>query len=169
MTDPHFRRRSARPARSDCRDRSFLSFVSCEGTTRSSTWNERQTLTCRDCGQTFVFTAGEQAFYQERGFSEPQRCPACRSKRKAERGAEAAGTTTEEDTAAVPRTAAAEAEAATRPVPARCTPRPVRTAARRPGPLHATLGQAGLLPRVFRGTSQRGASGVQQLLDRHRF
>jgi CxxC-x17-CxxC domain-containing protein len=49
------------------------------------------TLTCRDCGQTFVFTAGEQAFYQERGFSEPQRCPACRSKRKAERGASSGG------------------------------------------------------------------------------
>jgi CxxC-x17-CxxC domain-containing protein len=49
------------------------------------------TLTCRDCGQTFVFTAGEQAFYQERGFSEPQRCPACRSKRKAERGSSSGG------------------------------------------------------------------------------
>jgi CxxC-x17-CxxC domain-containing protein len=46
-----------------------------------------KTPTCRDCGQTFVFTAGEQAFYQERGFSEPQRCQACRAKRKADRGA----------------------------------------------------------------------------------
>jgi len=45
-----------------------------------------KTLTCRDCGQAFTFTAGEQAFYQERGFSEPQRCPACRSARKAQRG-----------------------------------------------------------------------------------
>ncbi len=44
-----------------------------------------KSLTCRDCGQQFVFTAGEQAFYQERGFSEPQRCPSCRSRRKAER------------------------------------------------------------------------------------
>jgi CxxC-x17-CxxC domain-containing protein len=44
-----------------------------------------KTLTCRDCGQPFVFTAGEQAFYQERGFSEPQRCPTCRARRKAER------------------------------------------------------------------------------------
>lgn len=44
-----------------------------------------KTLTCRDCGQAFTFTAGEQAFYQERGFSEPQRCPACRSARKAQR------------------------------------------------------------------------------------
>ena len=44
-----------------------------------------KTLTCRDCGEEFVFTAGEQAFYQERGFSEPQRCNNCRQKRKQER------------------------------------------------------------------------------------
>lgn len=46
-----------------------------------------RTLTCRDCGQAFTFTAGEQAFYQERGFSEPQRCPDCRAARKAQRNA----------------------------------------------------------------------------------
>jgi CxxC-x17-CxxC domain-containing protein len=46
-----------------------------------------RTLTCRDCGQTFTFTAGEQAFYTERGFSDPQRCPACRAAKKAQRGA----------------------------------------------------------------------------------
>jgi len=46
-----------------------------------------RTLTCRDCGQEFTFTAGEQAFYQERGFSEPQRCPSCRASRKAQRSA----------------------------------------------------------------------------------
>src|SRR4051812_49290070 len=45
-----------------------------------------RTITCRDCGEAFTFTAGEQAFYQERGFSEPQRCPACRAARKAQRG-----------------------------------------------------------------------------------
>src|ERR687893_75906 len=28
-----------------------------------------QTITCRDCGEAFTFTAGEQAFYQERGYS----------------------------------------------------------------------------------------------------
>ena len=41
-----------------------------------------RTLECGDCGNTFVFTAGEQAFYQERGFSEPKRCPSCRAARK---------------------------------------------------------------------------------------
>jgi len=42
-------------------------------------------LTCKDCGATFVFTEGEQAFYQEKGFeNEPQRCPDCRRARKAQ-------------------------------------------------------------------------------------
>jgi len=50
-----------------------------------------RTLTCRDCGQTFTFTAGEQAFYTERGFSEPTRCKACRDKRKMERNSSGGG------------------------------------------------------------------------------
>jgi CxxC-x17-CxxC domain-containing protein len=44
-----------------------------------------RTLTCRDCGKEFVFTAGEQEFYQQRGFSEPQRCQDCRAARKSQR------------------------------------------------------------------------------------
>lgn len=44
-----------------------------------------RTLTCRDCGNEFVFTAGEQDFYTSRGFSEPQRCPGCRQARKTQR------------------------------------------------------------------------------------
>lgn len=37
------------------------------------------TLTCRACGEPFVFTAGEQAFYADKGFlHEPTRCPRCR-------------------------------------------------------------------------------------------
>jgi CxxC-x17-CxxC domain-containing protein len=48
-----------------------------------------KTLTCRDCGQAFVFTAGEQEFFASRGFTnEPSRCPECRAARKASRGAE---------------------------------------------------------------------------------
>src|ERR687891_1582091 len=46
-----------------------------------------RTITCRDCGEAFTFTAGEQAFYQERGSSEPQRCANCRAERKAQRAA----------------------------------------------------------------------------------
>ncbi|MGH2601402.1 MAG: CxxC-x17-CxxC domain-containing protein [Dehalococcoidia bacterium] len=44
-----------------------------------------QTIICRECGQVFTFTSGEQAFYQERGYTEPQRCPSCRAARKAQR------------------------------------------------------------------------------------
>jgi CxxC-x17-CxxC domain-containing protein len=43
------------------------------------------TLTCRDCGQAFTFTSGEQDFYASRGFSEPSRCADCRATRKAQR------------------------------------------------------------------------------------
>ncbi len=41
------------------------------------------TLTCRDCGEEFVFTAGEQKFYAEKGFmNKPKCCKACRDKKK---------------------------------------------------------------------------------------
>ena len=43
--------------------------------------------TCRDCGQGFVFTGGEQEFFASKGFAnEPSRCPECRSARKAAGG-----------------------------------------------------------------------------------
>lgn len=46
-----------------------------------------KTLTCRDCGQPFVWTASEQEFYQSRGFeNEPVRCRECRNRRKMDRG-----------------------------------------------------------------------------------
>ncbi|MBQ4638914.1 MAG: zinc-ribbon domain containing protein [Clostridia bacterium] len=45
-----------------------------------------KTLVCRDCGNEFVFTAGEQEFYAEKGFqNEPTRCRECRQARKATR------------------------------------------------------------------------------------
>ncbi len=44
-----------------------------------------KTMTCRDCGKQFTFTAGEQEFYATRGFSEPARCTECRQARKAGR------------------------------------------------------------------------------------
>lgn len=43
-------------------------------------------LTCSDCGQEFTFTAADQAFFQERGFSTPKRCRACRMAKKADGG-----------------------------------------------------------------------------------
>ena len=42
-----------------------------------------KTLDCKDSGEEFIFTAGEQEFYAEKGFqNEPQRCKECRDKRK---------------------------------------------------------------------------------------
>ncbi len=46
-----------------------------------------KTLTCRECGQAFIFTAGEQEFYASRGLlNEPGRCPGCRAQRRASQG-----------------------------------------------------------------------------------
>lgn len=40
-------------------------------------------MICKDCGNSFIFTAGEQEFYYEQGFeNEPTRCPECRRARK---------------------------------------------------------------------------------------
>jgi len=42
-----------------------------------------KTMVCKDCGQEFTFTANEQEFYAEKGFTnEPQRCKSCRDQRK---------------------------------------------------------------------------------------
>ena len=44
---------------------------------------EDKTLICKDCGNEFVFTAGEQEFYAEKVFqNEPLRCKECRVNRK---------------------------------------------------------------------------------------
>jgi CxxC-x17-CxxC domain-containing protein len=50
-----------------------------------------KTLTCADCNQSFTFTASEQDFFAERGFTEPRRCPSCRASRKAARGSDSGG------------------------------------------------------------------------------
>ena len=45
-----------------------------------------KTLTCRDCGAEFVWSAGEQEFFAQKGFDKPPtRCPECRKKRRTER------------------------------------------------------------------------------------
>ena len=47
-----------------------------------------QNLTCRECGSAFVWSAGEQEFFQQKGLAHaPQRCPECRRKGKEERRA----------------------------------------------------------------------------------
>lgn len=43
-------------------------------------------LRCRECGQDFVWTAGEQEFYASKGLAnEPGRCPSCRAAARAAR------------------------------------------------------------------------------------
>ncbi len=40
-------------------------------------------LTCRDCGEEFLFSVSEQQFFAEKGFNnDPGRCPGCRAARK---------------------------------------------------------------------------------------
>ncbi|MDR3542814.1 MAG: zinc-ribbon domain containing protein [Desulfosporosinus sp.] len=42
-------------------------------------------LTCRDCGREFLFSASEQDFFAEKGFTnEPRSCPECRAAKKAQ-------------------------------------------------------------------------------------
>ncbi|RCX16585.1 putative zinc ribbon protein [Anaerobacterium chartisolvens] len=51
-----------------------------------------KTLVCKDCGAEFIFTEGEQAFYQEKGFeNEPQRCRDCRKAKKQQRRSNSSG------------------------------------------------------------------------------
>lgn len=50
-----------------------------------------KTLTCADCSQDFGFSAADQQFYADRGFTEPRRCPTCRAVRKAARGESGGG------------------------------------------------------------------------------
>lgn len=41
-------------------------------------------IVCKDCGQEFLFTVGEQNFYEEKGLTnQPVRCKECRAKKKA--------------------------------------------------------------------------------------
>ena len=50
------------------------------------------TITCKDCGQPFVFTSSEQEFYQQRGLqNQPGRCQSCRQARKAGGGGSSYG------------------------------------------------------------------------------
>jgi CxxC-x17-CxxC domain-containing protein len=55
-----------------------------------------KTLTCVDCGQTFVFTAGEQEFFAQKGFQNaPKRCKSCKSVKRSGENRTAGGFSTE--------------------------------------------------------------------------
>lgn len=44
---------------------------------------EDKNVTCEECGTEFIFTAGEQEFYNEKGFQQPKKCKTCRDAAKA--------------------------------------------------------------------------------------
>ncbi len=47
---------------------------------------EDKTLTCLDCGQPFTFSADDQSYHAQKGFTnEPKRCDSCRQTRRNER------------------------------------------------------------------------------------
>src|SRR5437588_12953360 len=51
-----------------------------------------KTLVCKDCGQEFIWTAGEQEFYASRGLQNaPTRCANDRAARRAQGGERSAG------------------------------------------------------------------------------
>jgi CxxC-x17-CxxC domain-containing protein len=51
-----------------------------------------QTLNCVDCGTAFTFSASQQEFFADKGFTnKPTRCTDCRDARKAARGGAGGG------------------------------------------------------------------------------
>jgi hypothetical protein len=58
------------------------------GTTNMLTKNhtpQDRTLLCSDCDTPFIFTAGEQQFFADKGYATPKRCHPCRQDRRRER------------------------------------------------------------------------------------
>ena len=46
-----------------------------------------RTLTCLDCNTSFTFTADDQQYHAEKGYTnEPKRCPSCRQNRRSSSG-----------------------------------------------------------------------------------
>ena len=51
-----------------------------------------RTLTCVECGQSFIFTADDQSYHAEKGYTnEPKRCNSCRQARRASRSSDGFG------------------------------------------------------------------------------
>ena len=48
---------------------------------------EDRNLSCVECGQSFTFSADDQAYHADKGYTnEPKRCPTCRQAQRAQRG-----------------------------------------------------------------------------------
>ena len=103
-------------------------------------------LKCTDCGAEFVFTAGEQAFYADKGFrNEPKRCKPCKNKR-AENTGHGSGAPRERNPDVL---------------------LPVREG--NYGSLQADPGASRVLPRVFSAAADRGSAGLSpETAGRHR-
>jgi len=41
-----------------------------------------ETITCCDCGSSFIWSAGEQKYFLSKHLSPPRRCPKCRRRRR---------------------------------------------------------------------------------------
>ncbi len=53
---------------------------------------EDRTLTCQDCNQPFTFSADDQQYHSEKGYTnEPKRCPSCRQNRRSNGGGYGSG------------------------------------------------------------------------------
>ena len=46
---------------------------------------EDRVIVCEGCSMEFIFTEGEQRYYEEKQFTPPKRCKPCRDERKRER------------------------------------------------------------------------------------
>lgn len=47
---------------------------------------EDKKIICKKCGKEFIFTAGQQEFFAEKGLSEPKKCKECIKADKEARG-----------------------------------------------------------------------------------
>jgi CxxC-x17-CxxC domain-containing protein len=50
-----------------------------------------KTLTCVECGMEFTYTEDDQQYHASKGYSEPKRCPSCRSARRSSGGSYGGG------------------------------------------------------------------------------
>ncbi len=53
---------------------------------------EDRTLSCMECNQSFTFSADDQAYHAEKGYTnEPKRCPTCRQAKRTQRNSDGFG------------------------------------------------------------------------------
>ena len=87
-----------------------------------------RSLTCVECGQSFIFSADDQTYHAEKGYTnEPKRCPSCREGRRQQRYSEGGA---EAEATAVVAADTAAAVVVTMQALARCIPSYALTAAR---------------------------------------